>query len=89
MYTTTPKTNMASPKMKRDTSLNSTSGMKFNFSVHRSVRKVEKGSFADEICGQIRHSVAKSAITPITHKIMLRAWADFCLRRIFIIYSQL
>lgn len=72
---------MTSARMKRYTSLNSTRGTKSSFSVQSKSRKVEKGSLAEEICGQIFHAMARRAITPTEHRIKLKANADLCLRR--------
>ena len=80
---------ITSPKTMRYTSLNSRPAMKPSFSVHRSVTKVEKGSLADETCGQVFHSVVKSAAIPAKHKIKLRAYVDLFLRKIFILHSRL
>jgi hypothetical protein len=43
------------------------------FFVHRSVRKVEKGSLAEETCGQVFQSAVRSAAIPIRHRSKLRA----------------
>jgi len=80
---------MTSPKTTRYTSLNSRPRMKPRFSVHRSVRKVEKGSLADETSGQVFHSVVKSAAIPAKHRVKLRTYLDFFLRRIFNLHSRL
>jgi hypothetical protein len=58
--------------------------MKSSFSVQRSVRNVEKGSFADETCGQVLHSVVRSTAIPNKNRSKLRAYAEFCLRKILI-----
>jgi hypothetical protein len=81
----TPEMSSASPAMKRYTSLNSKPGMKSRVSVHRSARKVEKGSLADVICGHVFHKAVKKAAIPIRQSIKLRAYADFWVRRIFFI----
>ena len=80
---------MASPKTTRYTSLNARPTINSSFSVQRRVRKVEKGSLADETSGQVFHSVAKSAAIPARQRIKLRAYVDLFLRRIFIPHSQI
>ena len=80
---------IASPKTTRYTSLNPTPGTRLRFSVQRTARKVDKGYLADETCGQILQSVTRSAATPTEHKSKLRTYPDFCLRRTFILNSQL
>jgi len=69
--------------------LNARPAIKPSFSVQRSVRKVEKGSLADETSGQVFHSVVKSAAIPARQRIKLRAYVDLFLRRIFILHSQI
>jgi hypothetical protein len=80
---------ITSPKTKRYASLNSRPGTKFRFFVQRSVRKVEKGSLADETCGQHTYNIVRSAAIPTKHRSKLRAYPDFCLRRAFILNSRL
>jgi hypothetical protein len=78
---------IASPKMNRYESLNSMPGTRVRFLVQRRVRKVEKGSLADETCGQHIQNMVRSEVIPIKHSSILRAYPDFCLRRTFILVS--
>jgi hypothetical protein len=64
---------IASARMTRYANLNSMPGVRLNFSVQRSVRNVEKGSLADETCGQVFHRVARSEITPTRYRNKLSA----------------
>jgi hypothetical protein len=82
--TITPETSIASARMTRYANLNSMPGVKLNLSVQRSVRNVEKGSLADETRGQVFQRVTKSEIAPTRYRNKLNAYADFCLRKIFI-----
>jgi len=79
---------IASPKMNRYESLISMPETKFRFLVQMSVRKVEKGSFADESWGQHIQNMVKRKAIPSKHSSILRAYPDFCLRRTFILDSR-
>jgi hypothetical protein len=61
---------------------------KFRFLVQISVRKVEKGFFADESWGQHNQNMVRREAIPMKHSSRLRAYPDFCLRRTFILDSR-
>ncbi len=59
-----------------------------NSSVQRSDKKVESGFGLEDIAGYVFHRIVRKVTTAIRHSVRLSAYADFCLRRTFLILNS-